>query len=375
MTSPRFKLSAYLSAAMLFTSCGHRQSISTGKSAAESSRVCIQTFNAYGPAYSRNIPGRTKAVGEALKATPCEIIQFQEIWTEDHHNLEITAVSQSILTLSATRFDDTERPYIGKSGLSIFTSEVLTEQSFEEFTVNRDGILDDIRESLGVIKGMGTSRITIRDDDTNGIQMINLHTHPDSVRVRITQVTQLLKRFERMLPLTAPLVVTGDFNFEPQSVEYKLLKSFTLLTDSYESDHGGYHDGDCTYCAENPIHWFGESRVIDYILVRSSATRRIEPDGTLINLRGNDTITPSDHYGLRSYVTLAGQEHQRVTPEVFKARREAAIQAIDATLTTLQDNDAIDGDYSSTVTTLNSFRRRLTAAASDDPVLEQMSIP
>jgi hypothetical protein len=195
------------------------------------------------------------------------------------------------------------------------------------------------------------------------------------VPVRITQVTQILTRFERMLPLTAPVVVTGDFNFEPGSVEYNLLSSFTLMTDSYERDHDGYHDGVCTYCADNPLHWFGESRVIDYIWTRSTATSRIAPDGSLINLRGNEEITPSDHYGLRSYVTLTTQDSPRVTPEVFETRRETALRAINAAIASLRDNNTTGGAYSATLATLNNYHRRLITADLNDPVLAQMNIP
>jgi Endonuclease/Exonuclease/phosphatase family len=380
----KFKYSGYLARSLplsrmiiicLMSSCGHQQPVASVASVASPNKICVQTFNAYGPAYSSNIPGRTLDLGEELLRSPCEILQVQELWTSSHHDLAVNAVRRSLPKLSATRFDDIQSPYVGQSGLAIFTSEILTDQSFSAFTINQDGLADSIRGMLGVIKGLGQSRITLKRDPAKIFQMMNLHTHPSSVRVRIAQIVQLLRRFESMLPLTAPVILTGDFNFKPDSVEYGLLNNVGNLTDSYRYTHQGYRANDCTYCAENPLHWFGESRVIDFIWLRSTANVKVTPLNSSINLRGIDDVVPSDHYGLRTQIDVREAAVSKVSQDIFDRRCRSAIASLDLALETLENNDATYGTYEWVDAQLRSYRSRFQVRDLQDPMVQQLLIP
>jgi len=173
------------------------------------------------------------------------------------------AVQRSLPFLSAARFDYFQTPAEGQSGLAIFTSEILSHQEFEKFNANEAGLFDQIRGMLGVIKGIGSSVVTLRRDPGLKLQMMNVHLHPSSQPVRIAQITQLLEKIESILPLENPLILSGDFNFKPESDEYALLSDVANLTDSYLAVHKEYSKGICTYCTENPNHWDGVDGVID----------------------------------------------------------------------------------------------------------------
>lgn len=271
-------------------------------------RFCLQTFNAYGPAYASNLEQRTTALARELELSPCEIVQLQEVWNESHHERLLSALTTSLPFLSAVRFDHFQNPVAGNSGLSVFTSEILTDQKFEAFSVNTDGLMDNIRSLFGVIKGIGSSWITLRSDEQFRIHMINVHLHPSSQAVRITQIAQLIEHLENPTLTGQPVIVSGDFNFKPNSLEYRLMRGLPSMRDSFREVHGPYHAGECTYCENNPHHWAGVSGVIDYIWLKNGTTIQLNPLTSQINLRGINGVVPSDHYGLRVQIEAAIQE-------------------------------------------------------------------
>lgn len=320
-----------------------------------------------------NLAGRTSALGSLLLESPCEIIQLQEVWTDDHYESAKRAIMRSLPELSSTRADSTQKPYIGQSGLAIFTSDFLTDQSFEKFAINQAGIFDRVRGMLGVIKGIAYSKIHFRSDDTSLLHMMNLHTHPSSVPVRISQIVQLLETFERMLPLTAPVVITGDFNFEPDSVEYELLKNVSLLSDSYTENHGGYSSTVCTYCASNPQHWGGGSRVIDFVWLRSANVQKIKSVSSMINLQEFQGLVPSDHFGLRSNIELATEAPTVVSKVTHQERMVRAGRSVAKAIEILEGEDS--DIYSDVVAKLRSYRVRFLTQELNDPMVQQLMIP
>ena len=323
-----------------------------------SSRLCVQTFNAYGPAYAANLEERTSILGRELEKFPCEIIQLQEVWTEDHHIGASEALGQSLPALSAARFDDFQKPHIGQSGLAIFTSEVLSNPRFEMFNENQDGLLDQIRAVFGVIKGIGSSLVTLRRDENISLQLMNVHLHPSSQEVRITQVVQILENIERRLPLSKPLIISGDFNFKPDSAEYALLRDVSGLTDSYAASNDGYSSQTCTYCISNPNHWPGVDGVLDYIWFKSSTLTKVEPSHSFINLIGMNGIAPSDHYGVRTYFNVARVAPKTLDEVDHQARISAAISSIKGAIAALDESSGQTPTRSDTRQKLTAYLRR-----------------
>ena len=334
----------------------------------------MQSFNAYGPAYAPNIAGRTQAWGKELAASPCGIVQAQEVWSDAHYDEATRFLAKSLPWMSAVHFDHDQRPYVGKAGLALFTDHVILETRFEQFTTNQDGVLDDIRTSLGVIKGMGTSHLRLRNDDRD-VHLIDLHTHPSSQVIRLAQMTQLLSQFDRLLPLEHPLIVSGDFNFVPQSLEYRLLRDLMLLKDAYTAANGPYTGDECTYCEANPHHWGGGDRVIDYIWFRNSSNFTLTSKQSWINLRGLAGLVPSDHYGLRTLFDLKVDNPTLVDDQTFKQRRFRALTTTQSAIQTLIPRQSDDSGVQLAVMTLRYYEQRLLKADPKDPFIAQFMIP
>jgi hypothetical protein len=378
--APQFALFFTLIATAIVSSCGSSPSSSSILSDAmrrveeKDISLCVQTFNAYGPAYAPNVSGRTKAWGSELAASPCAVIQAQEIWSEQHYDQATIALRQGLPWMSAVHFDRRQNPYVGTAGLALFTDHTIVETSFEPFSVNQDGILDNIRTALGVIKGMGSSHLKLRHVNDE-MFLVNLHTHPSSKVVRIAQMTELLDQFDRMLPLRHPLIVSGDFNFEPDSIEYSMLRDILQLQDSYVSARGPYRGDECTYCKENPHHWGGGDRVIDYIWFRNSESKTLEANASWINLNGSFGPAPSDHYGLRTLFSLRSSSPQMVDDKTFEHRRTKAMLAINAALPLLTARQSDESGIQLAVTILANLHRRLLNADRTDHFVEQLRVP
>ena len=311
-------------------------------------------------------------LGEELFKSPCEIVQLQEVWTESHHDMVLKAIQGSLPFLSAARFDYFQSPSEGQSGLAIFTSEGLSNQEFEKFTANEDGLFDEIRGMLGVIKGIGSSAISLRQDPTRKLQMLNVHLHPSSTPVRIAQVTQLLEKIETMLPMQVPLILSGDFNFKPDSIEYSLLRDVANLTDSYLAIHKEYASSACTYCPENPNHWEGVTGVIDYIFIGKSQKAIATPTSTSINLLGANGQSPSDHYGVRTYLQISESPASTLSDSEFQNRRIKAIRALDQAIVILKNTATANEDLLEAIDRLQDYRRRIEENKSSDSLVAQL---
>lgn len=338
--------------------------------------LCIQSFNAYGPAYAPDLKRRTEAVGDYIQSSPCHVIQLQEVWTEPHHEWLISEIQRSLPFLSAVWFDHFQNPNLGSSGLSMFTSEIITEQHFEAFHINSDGLLDNIREMLGVIKGIGSSVITVRSNQDSRINMLNVHLHPSSQRVRVAQITQLIERVETILISSSdPLIITGDFNFTPNSVEYSLLKHVLKLSDTYLEANGQYPKDACTYCKSNPHHWPGVTGVIDYIWSMSLPKIRLTVKKSSFNLHGLKGVVPSDHLGIRTYFMIEdGFQKKSSTIPQYK-RIDQAKDAIQVAISILSQKNTLNDGFDFARQKLATLAMRLDKETLDpsDPIIQRIT--
>jgi hypothetical protein len=171
------------------------------------------------------------------------------------------------------------------------------------------------------------------------------------------------------------LILTGDLNFTPSSLEYLFLKNVLLVEDAYASIHGGYAGGDCTYCANNPHHWGGGDRVIDYILTRSAASTDARSVKSVINLREAHGITPSDHYGVQAGLAITDRAPAEVAPDEFRTRATRAIIAIDQTLRILENESDRRGDLDSSIQYLREIRSSIGTNNRLEPIVSNLWIP
>ena len=295
---------------------------------AQSGQFCLQTFNVYATAYASGVSQRLSNLATALTREPCGAIQFQEFWRESDYRAFLTEFGRSQMQL--VRADEIRRDskIIGLS--SAFRGEVKKSYS-EIFTINNeDGMLDWFRNLTGVQKGITAIEAKIE----NGPQalFLNTHTHPTSEAIRTAQMLQLvdfaLLRAEKAAEL--PLLMTGDLNAVPGSMEMALLQNVLLLKDAYLENHGSYGKV-CTYCANNPLSWLSEDRVFDFVLYRSAPGLELKPASTEINLRGSAESPLSDHFGVRSILGFTERAPTLLAADsgVVRARVTLAIQTLE----------------------------------------------
>jgi endonuclease/exonuclease/phosphatase family metal-dependent hydrolase len=189
-----------------------------------------------------------------------------------------------------------------------FSGSVLSGHS-ELFRINNLG--DPIRGILGVEKGFMALHTKL--DHAPSILFLNTHTHPTNQKARVAQMLQLagyiLDHADGL-----PLVLSGDLNAVPDSLETRILENVVLLRDSYAEFAHGYR-AECTYCADNPLSWSSENRVIDYTFLRSTPALALSAENASINFQGQKRQPLSDHYGRRTIVGWQTREPKLLDPQ------------------------------------------------------------
>lgn len=267
---------------------------------------CVQTFNAYTPAYASGIWDRLDRTGDALLSEPCDALQFQELWKASHFEAIKTKLSPARYAMVQADSLRRDKAIIGLA--SGFKGSIA--QSFSEiFRVNNEGgFLDWIRDLNGVQKGF-TVLETKLDAAESSILFVNLHTHPSEEIIRAAQLMQMVDYlyYRRTNSASLPMVLTGDLNATPDSLEVRMLRTLLRLRDSFLEANSSY-EKICTYCGSNPLSWSSEDRVIDFIFVRSSAKQSLQVKSSLVNLQGEQNAPLSDHFGVRSYLDMQARE-------------------------------------------------------------------
>ena len=242
-------------------------------------KLCVQTFNVYGPIYSRKRPERAEAfVKELNKLQKCDILHLQEVWLPRH-----TQFLQSSLEGHHLIFHQPTSDNIG-----LFSSTFL--QTFQHQThyyrTNSQVLnpLDWVRDWIGIGKGFGYFKARWNQKT---IHNYNTHLHPTSADIRGHQLLQLQKHIAN-LPSTDIIILAGDFNASSLSPE---VQEFIQQTHLEVVPTNG-----CTYCDSNPHHWGGGSRTIDLILYRN-----LQLVDAAINLQTSENLYLSDHYGVRAW--------------------------------------------------------------------------
>lgn len=291
--------------------------------------ICTQTFNAYTPAYASGIPTRLHNLGKALTSEKCDAIQFQELWKAEHFEKVTTALKPMNYTTVEANSLRRDKAIIGIA--SAFQGSIIHSYS-ELFRINNeDGVLDWIRNLSGVQKGFTSLEVKL-DNANDHLLFVNLHTHPNNESIRLAQIIQLIDYLYHRKAETnsLALILTGDLNATPDSLEYELLKNLLFLKDSYPLANGGYKNI-CTYCGDNPLSWSSENRVIDYVLFRSSLATELNPKSSEVNLKGEKKSPLSDHYGVKTIFSLNNRSLGRLPSdsEVVIARIKNALVTLE----------------------------------------------
>ncbi|MCO5142891.1 MAG: endonuclease/exonuclease/phosphatase family protein [Oligoflexia bacterium] len=287
-----------------------------------SSSICIQTFNAYGTAYAPKVKKRFTNLSQKILSENCDIVQIQEVWQEKHFNLLDKAFSKS--KYSVTHADQFRKDR-AITGLVSLLKPTITFSYSELFQINNQkNPLDLIRDLIGVQKGIFLNEVFLKEQNDK-IRIINMHTHPQSEFVRLAQIIQLVELEINRAPHSNPVVILGDLNAEPLSLEIALLKKTLLLEDAYLAVQNNYKDI-CTYCKDNPLGHSSNDRVIDYIFTAAGSRTKLDARKAFINFQEFNGETLSDHYGVKvefSFVEpgrVLDWNHQTVQKRVKEAK-------------------------------------------------------
>ncbi len=265
---------------------------------------CYQSFNAYGPAYSFDLKKRTKNLIQLLsKESPCEIMSFQEVWNKSH----IKRLKRGLLTNQlATKFNHADENLEGsKTGLLIASQFTLVNVDSYLYGDYVSGASDWLRDKLGVHKAFSFSIVNVvADSDVADVGVINTHLHHASQAIRLAQIIELGDYLRKPKIQELPLIVSGDFNATPYSLEWWLIQADLMVRDSHITVHPDYEVDDFTYDSENPYSWGGKSRALDYVFYRPSNLYEISVEDSIVFPRTYEGEYLSDHYGKKNNFKL-----------------------------------------------------------------------
>lgn len=256
---------------------------------------CVQNFNLYGPLYATDVELRTYLTAKELlqKSEPCQIIHFQEVWNDSH--------IEYVETLFAKKYQISAPNKKYRIGLMSLYSNIPQSPQTYSFRVNNEGgILDSIRDMAGIHKAF---HVNLVPTDEEPVLFLNTHLHPTSSAVRITQILDIYNW--RQKNLQHKLIMTGDFNSAPGSIEYRLLQALGFVDGVRQGLGGTYPKNFCTYCSWNPRSWKFSDEVIDYIWISNKGgdlKRQLSVIRADRNLMGSPDFTFSDHFGVRTYI-------------------------------------------------------------------------
>jgi hypothetical protein len=187
----------------------------------------------------------------------------------------------------------------------------------------------------------GITAIETKLDQGPTVLYLNTHTHPTNETIRAAQMIQLLDFVMIRSPGAAnlPVVLNGDFNATPDSLELRLVKNVLQLHDAYLDTHGGNYGDICTYCEANPLSWGGGDRVIDFTLFRASPALEFRAEKSELNLRGEEGSPLSDHYGVRSILTWQDRTSALLPADsaIVRDRKALAEKTLEEALKLLTD--------------------------------------
>jgi hypothetical protein len=327
-------------------------------------KFCVQTFNAYGPLYGMNLELRTDFLLQVIKKQgACSFFNLQEVWFDSHYEqLALTlAANQDFFGIYANDLSSQ-----GKTlGLASFIEGKEMSSGIHIYQNNKDGFLDWFRQMSGVGKAVAWAKVKTPFSDSPFI-IANTHLHPTSETMRIAQILELIQELLEAQEPDAPMIISGDFNSEPNSLEIKLLHDVLGMRDSYLGVHKAYAEDDCTYCAENTLSWDGSNRVIDFILYRSSLKEQLIPTSSNVNIKSHYGQYLSDHFGLRSYFSLMAAPQVLGPPDSFGERLKTARATLDEAeeiLLSSQDSS----DFANLIVFIAELRKRMETPDLNDP--------
>jgi hypothetical protein len=260
--------------------------------ASNSGEFCVSTLNVYGPFYSSRRVERMGEIVDFIVKTPCEYWTFQELWLDGD-----TQFLKQLLTsnIEGSRFVGNQGE--DRNGLAGFYAGSHNKTEFFAFEENYDGVMDFFRRISSVSKGFSVANIPLRNK--NEVSLMSTHLHHASMELQNSQLDQILNS-PTIKENENAVILTGDFNFEPDSDLYK-----KIITAGFRDVFKKRTPADCTYCADNVLGWGDRDRVIDFIFIRSGKGVSLSSSKTSLFGQpegGAGEKVFSDHLGIRTQI-------------------------------------------------------------------------
>ena len=261
--------------------------------------LCVQTLNTYGVFYAGNLTERHRQTLHFLRDNACDINLLQEVVDKDHYdNLSKLSSELNMTSVYFGRADDNKN-----SGLVGVFKGSLVNVDIEYFPVVQNEVFNFVYQSFqSVDKGFGVVQFHHPQLHKNTLLVLNLHLDHISQQTRVRQILFILERI-----LHQPdwwdtlLIVGGDLNFSPESLEFNMMEHLLRLKDPYEEIN---KERFCTHWCEDSSYdilntLFG-GQVRDYILFKPSSRMSIHPVDIDVFPKKYNGINLSDHYGVRA---------------------------------------------------------------------------
>ena len=261
-------------------------------------QLCVQTLNTYGMVYSNNLEERHEQILKFLRQYSCDIILLQEVWQDDHYQ-DLVQLSQDI-NMKSIYF---KKPYDNKrSGLAGLFKGGVQNSDMVYFPPAVGSGLNFLYEFFKLIdKGFGVAQVNVPQLKKNSFLVFNFHLNHISQRERVSQLLLYLRWILESPDPDRAIIAGGDFNFEPSSLEFRIVKRLLRFKDPYEQVGKNLK---CThFCKDTDYNWLkfflGES-IKDYIFFKSSSEISFEPLDISIFPKTYNGVALSDHFGLRA---------------------------------------------------------------------------
>ena len=245
-----------------------RSSKCSADSKEESAEIKVVTLNCWGLyGVSKLRRQRMTAIGKYLAESDFDIVLLEEVWT--HEDFETLKRLCSNVYPFSHFFD---HGIIG-SGTCIFTKYRLKNANFHEFTMNGYPVKFWHGDWFGG-KGLGVCQLEI-----NGFEVTVFVSHyhaeydPNNDIYLGHRVIHALESAQWLNMTSAATDLTlycGDFNTDPSTVAYRLLRGIVPLNDSWVEFTGDLWGGETNETAENSFTYNAAmAKRIDYIMYRA----------------------------------------------------------------------------------------------------------
>lgn len=278
----------------------------------EITELSVFTLNCWGMKFiSKHRRERIEAIGKYLARGDHDIVLLQEVWVDSDYETIRQAVETTLP--SAHYFLNG----IGGSGTCIFSRTFIQDATFHEFALN--GYPQKLWHGDWFVgKGLGVCQIDFKGFNIH-IYTSHYHAEYDAGNdiylghrvIHALESASWIKLTSSAADLT---IYAGDFNTEPTSVAYKLLRHTTPLEDCWAEAHGGPESGGQT--SETPTNTFTtasalktcpQGKRIDFVMYRTgpktlAKTKKCELP--LPQVVPNHGFSFSDHEGLSATLRL-----------------------------------------------------------------------